>query len=68
MFIDNVTENVTGNATVGHQVCNEGALAAATGFAGLAFAAEGGYAIKCRVQSKRALRYIRLQLFPRTFR
>ena len=30
--------------------------------------AEGAYVIKCQFQSKRALRYIRLQLFPSTFR
>ena len=30
--------------------------------------APGEYVIKCRFQSKRALRYIRLQLFPSTFR
>ena len=30
--------------------------------------AEGEYVIKCRFQSKRAERYIRLQLFTRTFR
>ena len=34
----------------------------------VAAVAEGAYVIKCQFQSKRALRYIRLQLFPSTLR